>query len=165
VQALYDQSEGAGAFYADVRVDALACAALLQKVTPGQTGPVHEHIAEPERILLPPASTYGTLGAWHVEVAIATISLDADGQPLPDTFYPYYGSSARPQLVPHASRTFQSQFRPYAVIPLDIPGSKQTSNAQGAATCILWECTRAHDHIGWQLTWSVSMAQMFFAFG
>lgn len=123
MQALYDASEEPGTFSADVRVDSQACAALLKPVKPGGPGFAGGSSMDPERILLPDTSLLGTSPLWasQAEVAIATVSLNADGQQLPDTFYPYYGSTVRPRVVPRASRTFQSEFRPYGVVPISQP--------------------------------------------
>ena len=45
-----------------------------------------------------------------------TIMLDADQQPINETFYPYYGSSQKQTFLPTPQQTFQSRFRPYTSI-------------------------------------------------
>ena len=55
----------------------------------------------------------------HVEVAVITVMLDADGAALNETFYPYYGSSEKQRYLPSAQRTFQSEFQPYALVDIE----------------------------------------------
>jgi hypothetical protein len=64
-------------------------------------------------------SSPSTLGA--IEVAIVTVMLDADQQPLNETFYPYYGSTSKQAYVPTPQATFQSTFQPYTVLALAPP--------------------------------------------
>ena len=49
------------------------------------------------------------------EIAIATVIIDVNGDPLAETFYPYYGSKLKSNFLPTPQATFQSTFQPYTV--------------------------------------------------
>lgn len=125
-------SNGAGTFHVNVSIDLQTC------------GPPDNHPAQPN-----PASPRGSpphvsppAPAQHsvpVNVSIATIAVDADGLELPDTFYPYYGTTLRERYLPDAVRTFQAEFWPYAVVelgpaaaPAVVPGSFTARNITSA---------------------------------
>jgi hypothetical protein len=117
LQALYDPTGTPGTFFAKVRVDHQACSNLFSSNNATADSP---QVSNRTQILLPPLEFAKTRPLWasEVQVAIATVALDADGQQLPDTFYPYYGSTLRKLVVPTAPSTLQSEYRPYAVVNL-----------------------------------------------
>lgn len=112
-QALYDPKE-AGTWTIDVKVDAEACANLLDPTF----STLNSSQLTISDILLPSMDKHGPPWASEVQVAVATVALDADGHELQDTFYPYYGSTTRKIVVPTAPHTFQSEYRPYAIMSL-----------------------------------------------
>lgn len=117
LQALYNPTDAPGTFFADARVDEHACASLLSPTI--STTPSLQ-FWNSTSILLPPLDLVSGNPQWasEVQVAVATVALDAQGQQLPDSFYPYYGSTIRSTVVPTAPNTFQSEFRPYAIVQL-----------------------------------------------
>jgi hypothetical protein len=110
-QALYAPTEGAGTFVADVKVDDEACASLL---SPINTTDISSQQFNATNVLLPPLELVNGSPQWasELQISVATVALDAYGNALPDTFYPYYGSTTRKLVLPTAPSTFQSEFRP-----------------------------------------------------
>lgn len=134
LQALYDPTAAPGTFFADIRVDEHACADLL---SPANSTATSLHFFNSTPILLPTLDLVGSSPQWasEMQVAVATVSLDADGKQLPDTFYPYYGSTTRKVVVPTAPNTFQSEFRPYAIVHLSqeaVSPARATTGGQAA---------------------------------
>jgi hypothetical protein len=143
-QALYTPTEGPGTFVVDVQVDGEACAALL---TPTKAADVSPRPSMVSHFLVPSLHLASSNPRWasEVQVAVATVALDAAGVALQDTFYPYYGSTIRKIVVPKAPTTFQSEFWPYAIVhlskgingsvvssgqPLDVASAKSTQYVQ-----------------------------------
>lgn len=85
---------------------------------------------------MPPLERVNSSPQWasEIQVAVATVALDADGEALADTFYPYYGSTTRKNVVPTAPNTFQSEFRPYAIVQLSQDRSTTAINTPDDAT-------------------------------
>ena len=69
-----------------------------------------------------------------VEVAVMSVMIDADGEPISETFYPYYGSTEKQKFLPTPQPTFQSTFQPYAVVSIQPEVAPQF--AAGSPTAI-----------------------------
>lgn len=130
VQALQDGTAPPGTFRVSVSLDLQTCRTQDTDASmprpgapPGPTSLNHSSL---------PSSSPHTV---PVNISIATVATDADGSELPDTFYPYYGSTLRTHYLSDAPKTFQAEFWPYAVAELGpvvapglVPGSFVAEN-------------------------------------
>lgn len=64
------------------------------------------------------ACTASAVTLPDAEIAVATVVVDADGEPVPETFYPYYGTQLKNKFLPTPQATFQSTFQPYTTLAL-----------------------------------------------
>ena len=87
----------------------------------------------------------------QAEVAIVTVLLDADMQPINETFYPYYGSAVKQKYLPTPGETFQSTFTPYTVISL-LPAPVQFEPGYPTASQITSNTFRLQAHLGRPVT-------------
>lgn len=114
LQASEDSTKPAGTFSVTVSVDRGACKQFGSS-PPGDSGNRSTSVQ--------PGNEYQAAGlaSVPVNISVATVALDADGAELPETFYPYYGTTLRSRYFPSALRTFQGEFWPYATAALGPP--------------------------------------------